>query len=73
MFFAVCTCSKKKLKSVVHAEIGCDVHMPYNVLQVKRLQLGTGKAEQEADNIRQKREQATELKKGLIEKLELQR
>ena len=43
------------------------------MFQVRRLQLSTGKAEQEAENIRQKRQQATDLKKGLIEKLELQR
>jgi len=40
---------------------------------VKRLQISTGKAEQDAEHIRDKRQQATELKKGLIEKLELQR
>ena len=44
-----------------------------SMFQVRRLQLSTGKAEQEAENIRQKRQQATDLKRGLIEKLELQR
>eukprot|EP00903_Cladosiphon_okamuranus_P014759 g13676.t1 len=54
---------------------GDSVHRAASSLEaeVKRLQLGTEKAEQEAENIRQKRQQATELKKGLIEKLELQR
>eukprot|EP00752_Nemacystus_decipiens_P012264 g10871.t1 len=54
---------------------GDSVHRAASSLEaeVRRLQLSTGKAEQEAENIRQKRQQATELKKGLIEKLELQR
>ncbi|CAN0155595.1 unnamed protein product, partial [Scytosiphon promiscuus] len=41
--------------------------------EVRRLQESTGKAEQDAEKIREKRQQATELKKGLVEKLELQR
>lgn len=43
------------------------------ILQIRRLQISTSKAEQEAEHIWNKRKQATELKKGLIEKLELQR
>ncbi|CAM9333131.1 unnamed protein product, partial [Ectocarpus fasciculatus] len=54
---------------------GDSVHRAASTLdaEVRRLQVSTAKAEQEAENIRDKRQQATELKKGLIEKLELQR
>ncbi|CBJ48625.1 coiled-coil flagellar protein, move backward only 2 [Ectocarpus siliculosus] len=54
---------------------GDSVHRAASTLdaEVRRLQLCTAKAEQEAENIREKRQQATELKRGLIEKLELQR
>ncbi|CAM9253615.1 unnamed protein product [Ectocarpus sp. 4 AP-2014] len=54
---------------------GDSVHRAASSLdaEVRRLQLSTAKAEQEAENIREKRQQATELKRGLIEKLELQR
>ncbi|CAM9197706.1 unnamed protein product [Hapterophycus canaliculatus] len=54
---------------------GDSVHRAASSLdaEVRRLQENTGKAEQDAEKIREKRQQATELKKGLIEKLELQR
>ncbi|CAN0243816.1 unnamed protein product, partial [Ectocarpus sp. 12 AP-2014] len=54
---------------------GDSVHRAASTLdaEVRRLQLSTAKAEEEAENIREKRQQATELKRGLIEKLELQR
>ncbi|CAM9663192.1 unnamed protein product [Pylaiella littoralis] len=54
---------------------GDSVHRAASSLEteIRRLQVSTSKAEQEADNIWNKRKEATELKKGLVEKLELQR